>query len=293
MTGRIKDAKLLNLYIAFLIDRNCAPETLATYRRHLLEYFSYAEKVGVAIKAINTDFVKRYVIYLKSLKLHNVTINNKLVSVRNFYDFLLRTQIVIHNAFRKVKKLRERKALPSCVSPSELGVAFEALGKNKLFELQDVAILDCFYGTGVTTSELCDLQLDDLLLEQGFLKVVSNKGGKERLIPLPQVTLVTLSKYLSFRKSRWPNSQYLFPNIHGNRFQRTNVYKIVKNFLDQTSAKKKGAHTLRHSYAIHMLSGGAGLRETQVLLGHVKPDTTVKYDNIAFVEVNDKAMNMD
>jgi integrase/recombinase XerD len=271
----------MHKYLAFLKKKGRTDETLAHYESHLNDYFGYAESLNADIKRIDKAFITGY-LTRQLLTVKSVTVNNKLGSLCYFYDFLLKNEIVSKNYFKDIKPLPVAGELqPSTVELREFEIIYAKIetGDGE-FNWQDIAMFECFFGTGITTSELCDLHRDDFLFDERTLNVRSTKANKCRSIPLPHATFLALEKYVYARDIKWLHSDYLFPNMHGQRFQRTNVYKRIEPFLKLSNSTKKGAQTLRDSYTKHMLDRGANLVAVTRLLGHMNAETTFKRSKI-------------
>lgn len=269
--------ELINEYLQSLTNRNYSPRTIIEYQRSLiaLQVFAYQNKYS--IENITLPEAREFIVSLNADDILAMSVNTKVAAVRSFYNYLVREEKIERNYFLDLQRLKEGKPLPSFVPLAEMKKLFNTIEASDSFMVRDIAMFDCFYGSGIRTTELCHLKTEDLSIKKEMLHVKEGKGGKERKVPLPAQTVFALEKYLPGREIRWPQSEYLFPNMHGKRFQRTNVYKLIKNFLDLTSSKKKGAHTLRHSYATHLIMSGADIFSVQKLLGHEKADTTARY----------------
>jgi integrase/recombinase XerC len=268
---------LVEDYIVTLQVKNFSPETVDTYYRSINEFEKFCEKFKTDLITLTRTTARSYVVELSNREIKPISINNYITSLRLFYNYLVREGKVDVNHFVDIRRLQEGKPLPSFVPYHEMIKLFETVDQSQTFSLRDIAMFECFYGSAVRAMEMCNLKTGDIDFFNEELKIRNGKGGKDRLIPIPEGTLFILRKYMPSRDLRWPTSDYLFPNAHGKRFHPSNAYKIIKSFLDLTTSKKKGPHTLRHSYATHMIGAGAGIREVQELLGHESPETTTKY----------------
>lgn len=263
-------------FLQSLAQNGYSIRSITEYKRALLELNYFAIENKFFVERITKIQAREFLVWLQSSGNKSTTINNKLSYIRSFYSFLISCEKIQRNYFSELNRLVQEKNQPSLLSLSEMQNLFETIGANDSLKIRDITMFECFYGSGIQTSELCDLKLEDFSKKMATLHV-RKKGGEGRYIPIPRMTVVAIESYLPSRMEKWPNSDYLFPNMHGKRFQRTNVYKLMKNFLDLTSSTKKGAHTLRYSYATHLYNNGADILTIKKLLGHKKPDTTARY----------------
>lgn len=272
-----RDQRLAEKYLNELSLKNLSPETLKTYSHIVGQYIDQCQEKGIDILLLDRNLARSYIVDLSLQRLDSITVNNIRTCLRLFYNYMVSEGLMTHNFFLDVQPLKTGKPLPSFVPLRELKKLFESIENGDGFLIRDIAMFEFFYGSGVRTAELCNIRMEHINLDEEYLMVREGKGRKDRVVPLPASTIYIIRKYVPGRNIRWQSSEYLFPNAHGKRFLPNNVYKLIKNFLVLTSSKKKGAHTLRHSYATHLIEAGADLRAVQELLGHESPETTTGY----------------
>lgn len=282
---------------AFLVyletERNVSPHTLEAYRRDLeqLSLFVRREK-GENITAgdVNHLMLRRYLALLgKSTKKSSQ--GRKLAAIRSFYKYLLRRGFVDKNPAELVATPKREKRLPFHLNIDQATALMEAPPEEGKYVLRDRAILEMLYSSGLRVSELTEMNNEDLDLANGMLRVMG-KGGKQRIVPLGSKAIAAVEEYLASRGQTTAGGA-LFLNTRGNRINRRSVARIVDAYVLKIAAFKRiSPHTLRHTFATHMLEGGADLRAIQELLGHASLSTTQKYTHVGIdhlMEVYDKA----
>ncbi len=274
-------------------ERNVSPHTLEAYRSDLAQFREFVEQErgsGATVDAVDHLLIRRFMALLH--KDHRKSsIGRKLAAIRAFYKYLLRMGIVGKNPAELVSTPQKEKKVPFHLNIDEVTALVEAPRDSDILGLRDRAILETLYSCGVRVSELTGLSVVNLDLEGGLVRVLG-KGGKERIVPLGSYARTSISAYLSARKST-PCDAPLFLNARGGRLTRRSVARIVDRYILKIAAMKKiSPHTLRHTFATHMLEGGADLRSIQELLGHASLSTTQKYTHVSvdrLMEVYDRA----
>jgi integrase/recombinase XerC len=274
-------------------ERNVSPHTLAAYRRDLeqLALFVVAEK-NAAASAGEVDhlLLRRYLALLgKSAKKSSV--GRKLAAIRTFFRFLLRQGEIGTNPAELIATPKKEQHLPFHLDIDQVTALMEAPAENEKHVLRDRAILELLYSSGLRVSELTCLDRGDLDLSGGMVRVMG-KGGKERIVPVGSRAIAAVREYLA-QSGEPAGSGALFLNTRGQRINRRSVARIVDAHVLRVAAFKRiSPHTLRHTFATHMLEGGADLRAIQELLGHASLSTTQKYTHVGIdrlMEVYDKA----
>jgi integrase/recombinase XerC len=274
-------------------ERNVSPNTLAAYRRDLeqLTLFVAREK-GADSSAADVDhlLLRRYMALLgKSAK--KSTIGRKLAAVRTFFRFLIRRGTITKNPAELIATPKKENRLPFHLNIDQATALVEAPIDEEKHAIRDRAILEMLYSSGLRVSELTSLNIGDLDLTGGMVRVMG-KGGKERIVPVGSRAVESIREYLVLR-GELAGSGPLFLNTRGDRINRRSVARIVDTHVLRIAAFKRiSPHTLRHTFATHMLEGGADLRAIQELLGHASLSTTQKYTHVGIdrlMEVYDKA----
>jgi integrase/recombinase XerC len=273
-------------------ERNVSPHTLEAYRRDLeqLSVFILREK-GEAVTVADVDHLvlRRYLAQLgRSSK--KSSIGRKLAAIRSFFKYLLRCGIVSKNPAELIATPKKENRLPFHLDIDQVTTLVEAPADDQKYVLRDRAILEMLYSCGLRVSELTGLDIGELDLAGGMVRVMG-KGGKERIVPVGSRAVEALREYLAGRGG--PGSGALFLNTRGQRINRRSVARIVDMHVLRIAAFKRiSPHILRHTFATHMLEGGADLRAIQELLGHASLSTTQKYTHVGIdrlMEVYDKA----
>lgn len=283
----------INVFLQYLmIERGLAQNTIQAYKRDLYQYVQYLQQIE---QLSSFDLVQRVhiVSYLKFLQekgRKSTTIARQLASIRTFHHFLVREEKVTSDptAYLETPKL-ERK-LPQVLSEEEVQALLSVPNTTIIFGIRDQAMLEVLYATGIRVSELVQLNVDDIHLQMGFLRCLG-KGNKERIVPLGKVAIRAVSHYLQtgrpalLKKEQTPA---LFLNHHGRRLTRQGFWKLLKQMAQKANIQKTlTPHTLRHSFATHLLENGADLRAVQEMLGHVDISTTQMYTHVTKTHLKD------
>ncbi len=270
-------------YLTF--ERRMAKNTTSSYIRDLEGYKDYLEKKR---KKTNINRIDKYDIesYLEYLNKNNYTttsIARKLTAIKNFHKYLLATNMVKTDEALTIERPKLRKALPNVLTVEEVDNLLDINTKTP-FDYRNKAMLELLYGTGLRISEMLDLKLTDVDFENCVVRCFG-KGSKERIVPIGEYIIDSLTNYLNNGRNLLLNkkkvSDYLFLNSRGDRISRFSFFKILKKLLRDKDIKKDiSPHSLRHSFATHMLENGADLRSIQELLGHSDIATTRIYTHI-------------
>ncbi|MCM8800943.1 MAG: tyrosine recombinase XerC [Candidatus Omnitrophica bacterium] len=268
--------KYIDKFIRYLeIEKNYSVHTLLNYRLDLEEL---AEFLGDSdLTKIDYLALRRYLAYLKGKGLNNRTIARRLSSLRSFFKFLTREGYIKINPSLSLLTPKQEKHLPLFLTEEEMNRLIESVLPEDKHGLRDRAILETFYSTGIRISELTALNKEDVDFLGGVIKVMG-KGKKERLVPIGEIALTAIRRYLEKKDE---DSQALFLNKFGKRMTARGIRNVVKKYIKLIGLKQKvSAHTIRHSFATHLLNRGADLRSVQELLGHVNLSTTQIYTHL-------------
>ncbi len=259
------------------IERGLSPNTLQAYRRDLCQFRDWLKKEFLQV---DSALIGNYLATLREKGNKSSTLNRKLSVVRMFYKFLYTEGKIDHNPVEGISSPRLGRKIPSFLSEKEVEALLEAPSVNEQYGSRDRAILEVIYGAGLRISELINLNLTDLNLKGGWVKVLG-KGSKERIVPLGREACRWVRLYLRRRRIETTNLLPLFCNRYGKRLSRQACWKIIKKYSQKAGITKKiSPHTLRHSFATHLLSRDADLRFVQELLGHTNISTTQIYTHI-------------
>jgi len=259
------------------IERGLSPNTLQAYRRDLCQFRDWLKKEFLQV---DSALIGNYLATLREKGNKSRTLNRKLSVVRMFYKFLYTEGKIDHNPVEGVSSPRLGRKIPSFLSEKEVEALLETPSVDEQYGIRDRAILEVVYGAGLRISELINLNLTDLNLKGGWVKVLG-KGSKERIVPLGREACRWVRIYLRKRRTETTDKLSLFCNRYGKRLSRQACWKIIKKYSQKAGITKKiSPHTLRHSFATHLLSRDADLRFVQELLGHTNISTTQIYTHI-------------
>lgn len=263
-----------------LIDKGYSNNTIESYKRDLLNFLEYNKNKN--INDITNKELKGYIKNLSNKNLNEKSIARNISCLKSFYKFLIIEKITIQNPAESLFIPKTKKSLPTTLTEEEV---FKLLDINLIdnFSYRNKAMLELMYGSGLRVSELINLKLQDVDLNQDIVRIFG-KGSKERIIPLGEYATEALKEYINkYRSSMLKkyNNDYLFLNNHGNQMTRQGFFKIIKGIAKEKNINKSlSPHTLRHSFASHLLKYGADLRTIQELLGHSDISTTQIYTHI-------------
>jgi integrase/recombinase XerC len=288
-------------------ERNLSPHTLRSYLADLRQFRRYLEENGLIppalpererLEAIDHVAVRSFLSSLYRSKVRKVTIVRKVAALRTFFNYLLREGRVRVNPAEMVQAPKAEKYLPTFLPVEEMFSLLNLKFSGDAEGLRDRAMLELFYSSGMRVSELTGLNLGDIDFGRSLVKV-RGKGKKERIVPVGRQALQSVQDYLAARnellqKQRASESDPpLFLSRNGRRINQRSVARIVDRYVLQSGISKKvSPHTLRHSFATHLLDAGADLRAIQELLGHENLSTTQKYTSVSvakLMEIYDQA----
>lgn len=274
-------------------ERNASPHTLAAYRSDLAQFREFVQvELGASAGPENVThlLIRRWLALLHRDHTKS-SVGRKLAAVRAFFKHLIRTGRLVKNPAELVSTPKKEKKVPYHLSIDEVTALVETPREPDILSLRDRAILETLYSCGVRVSELTGLNVGGIDLEDGTARVLG-KGSKERIVPVGSVARAALSRYLDARNHP-PLDAPLFINARGGRLTSRSVRRVVdKHILRIAAMRKISPHTLRHTFATHLLEGGADLRAIQELLGHASLSTTQKYTHVGIdrlMEVYDRA----
>ncbi|MBP2642148.1 MAG: Tyrosine recombinase xerC [Firmicutes bacterium] len=287
----------VNEFINYLaVERGLAQNTLESYGRDLRQFQTFLQSGQLDfIKDSNRNTIINYLSNLQSKGRAVSTISRNLAAIKSFYQYLVRERYLEKDPAAHLESPKLEKKLPKILSITEV----EELLKqpNTFFPagLRDKAMLELLYATGIRVSELIALNISDVNLDMGYIKCFG-KGSKERIVPLGSIAAKCVQEYIQRGRQklvRTYEEASLFVNHHGNRLTRQGFWKIIKKYASEASINKDiTPHTLRHSFATHLLENGADLRSVQEMLGHADISTTQIYTHVTknhLKEVYDKS----
>ena len=270
-------------------ERNVSPNTIIAYREDLEsftaflcnDYFTLGRDL-LELRRVDHLAVRAYLAHLSRRKLSRSSVARHLSALRTFFKWLVREGAVEANPARTVATPKREKHLPSVMQPSDVALLLEQADTSVTLGLRDAAWLELMYASGLRISELVGIDVDDLELRSRLVKV-HGKGSKERIVPFGSKAETALRAYLAVRGelASDPEEQAVFVNYRGKRITTRSVRRLFDGYLRDASLRSGiSPHTMRHSFATHLLNAGADLRAIQELLGHASLSTTQKYTHL-------------
>ena len=281
-----EDANLRSFLNYLYIEKGLSQNTVKAYEVDLLAFISWiTDNTNTDVKNIKEDNINKYISYLFKTKLKSSSVNRKISSIKSFYLFLIKKNIVNTSPVSEVISPKQEKYLPSSMSEDEVDKLLNSPDSNIKIEKRDKAMIEMLYATGMRISELVNLKITDVDMQRCVVKVLG-KGSKERLIPFGEEAYEALNNYLSDRDES--SSKEVFLSNRKTKISRVAFWHRIKFYLVRENLKQTiSPHTLRHAFATHLLNRGADLRSVQLLLGHSDLSTTQIYTHIAKQRLSD------
>ncbi len=272
-------------YLHYLVvERGLAANSVASYQNDLKKFSAFLAEQEVELTAVDKKVVLDFLEAQTKAKLANASILRLVTSLRKFFQYLVEEGKVEVDPMLLIDTPKKKASLPEVLSPKEVEALLKTPKTGEALGLRDRAILEVMYATGLRVSELVNLKLADLHLELGIIQTIG-KGQKERLVPIGDVASKWVKLYLKQSRPKLVKQKrnpYLFVNFHGNQLTRQGIWKNLKALVKQAGIEKNVTpHTLRHSFATHILENGADLRIVQELLGHADISTTQLYTHLS------------
>lgn len=269
-------------YVA--LEQGLSPRTQDAYQRDLDRFAGYAEAKGAAAPPdITARLLREYVYHLKDLGLSPASIRRNVSAVRTYFRFLIGDGIVVRDPSERLETPKRWRTLPEVLSVEEVQQLLASPTLDDALVFRDRALLELAYGAGLRVSEWITLGTRDLLLDEGLVRVFG-KGSKERLVPIGRSAIGAVAIYLRELRPKLERGEgkgVLFLNARGRPLTRMGAWKILRGHVERAGLTKHvSPHTLRHSFATHLLEGGADLRAVQEMLGHVDIATTQIYTHV-------------
>lgn len=270
------------------VEKGYSDNTLAAYRNDLYQLADFLETLSpppISWSQIDKDILVDFILDLKEREYSSATVARKVAAVKSFFHFLDSEGVMEEDPTATLDSPKVKKQIPKAMSRRAVELLLEAPAKDDSAKgLRDKAMLELLYATGMRVSELVDLDTDDVNLAGASVRCVG-KGDKERILPLYNEAVQALETYLQEGRVQYakdPEEKALFLNPRGTRLTRQGLWLIIKSYVEEAGVDEGVTpHTLRHSFATHLLDGGAGLRELQQLLGHSNISTTQIYTHVS------------
>jgi integrase/recombinase XerD len=266
-------------------EKGSSLNTIESYMRDVKQYYEFLDKYHQIKKP--KEIEKKHIEgFIRSLKksLTTKSIARKITVIKGFHHFLMIEKEISEDVTKTIQQPKIEKKLPIVLSVDEVVSILEKVDKTKPLGLRNMALLELIYGSGLRVSELLDIEMEDIHLNQGYV-IVKGKGSKERMVPISDMSLIALRNYIVKGREyllKDKKSKFLFLNQNGLRLSRQGFFKLLKKLANDANVNSDcSPHTLRHSFATHLLENGMDLRALQSLLGHEDISTTQIYTHIS------------
>ena len=281
-----EDANLRSFLDHLYIEKGLSQNTVKAYEADISAFINWIkENTKLKLKDIKEENINKYISYLFELNLKSSSVNRKISSIKSFYMFLVKKNILKNSPVNEVISPKQEKYLPFSMSEDEVDKLLNSPKPSNKIEKRDKAMIEMLYATGMRISELVNLKITDVDTQRCVVKVLG-KGSKERLIPFGEAALESLNAYLSDREES--SSKEIFLSNRRTKISRIAFWHRIKLYLSRENLKNSiSPHTLRHAFATHLLNRGADLRSVQLLLGHSDLSTTQIYTHIAKQRLSD------
>jgi integrase/recombinase XerD len=294
-SGQEPCAKGMNSHKRLFIDhlrteRSLSENTIDAYRGDIDKFFSYLlDKKIHSIKNVNKDTVSAFLKHLynsgskSNQQFSNKSVSRYISSLRSFFKFLESEKAVDVNPLEYTDSPKTSRVLPDVLSVEEIEKIFSLPDTESKLGLRDKALMETMYASGLRVSEVINLRIGDIFFDEGFLRI-TGKGSKERIVPVGKSALKSINEYIKGSREllkKHKSEDYVFLNFRGGKLSRMGVWDIIKKYCGKAKIEKDvHPHTLRHSFATHLLQGGADIRAIQEMLGHSDISTTQIYTHV-------------
>ena len=261
------------------IELNFSDNTIISYRQDLADFFCFLEKNNINYISVDKDDVRNYLKYLDEKKLKNSTIARRISAIRSLYNYLLSNGKIANNIFNNIRNPKLEKKLPNYLSYEELAQIFDNIDLSTDIGIRNRLLIEMFYATGCRVSELINIKMTDINMVNRTIRIMG-KGRKMRIVYYGEYAMDYLNKYLNTGFNT--GSKYLFLNDKKEKFTVQEVEQVVHKLIEHLAIKTHVTpHTLRHTFATHLLNNGADIKSVQELLGHASLNTTGIYTHVS------------
>jgi integrase/recombinase XerD len=278
--------EFLQEYLSILrFDKNLSDNTTASYNNDLKKLVNYLKEIHVTdFNQVSSDHILQYFKIQRDSGIDSSTTARYVSSIKSFFGYLEDNSYIEKNPTQKLSPVRKARKLPIVLTIQEIDKILSIPQIKNISGLRDKAILETFYSSGLRVSELINLKINDLYFSDEVIRVLG-KGSKERIIPIGQNAIYWLNEYLiksrPHYEKKMKSRNYVFLSKRGAKLSRMSIWNIVTNYSKEAGIEKPvHPHTFRHSFATHLLEGGADLRAVQEMLGHVDISTTQIYTHV-------------
>lgn len=263
------------------LEKHLSDNTIESYMRDLAQFAHYILRMyDVPPKKVEPEMISNYMNRLYELGREKSSQARALSGIKSFFTYLLLEEIIDSSPAELIEAPKSSRPLPDTLSTEEIDRLISSIEDSTTKGLRDRAILEVLYSCGLRVSELCDLKLGDLFFGEGYIRVIG-KGDKQRLVPMSSIARSRIQLYMDVRSKERRKEEILFLNNRGKKLTRVMIFTIIKQAAQRAGIEKKiSPHTFRHSFATHLLEGGANIRQVQELLGHENILTTEIYTHL-------------
>ena len=264
-----------------IVERRLSENTVAAYMRDYEDFMHYVLRLHTAVpKDVTSEIISKYMDWLYRSGCSSASQARRLSGIKSLYNYLLINEKIEQMPTENIETPKAKRLLPDVLTVEEIDAMIATFDMTTVKGCRDNAIVEVLYSTGLRVSELISLRIDNLFFGEGYIRVVG-KGDKQRLVPIGSVARDKIQLYMELRRPRKPSEATLFLNNRGEPLTRIMIFNIIKQAARLAGVEKNiSPHTLRHSYATHLLEGGANIRQVQELLGHESITTTEVYTHL-------------
>ena len=262
------------------LEKHLAKNTIESYMRDLAQFAHFILRMyDVPPKRVEPEMIRNYLTRMYDLGREKSSQARALSGIKSFFNYLILNDMIEASPAELIEAPKTSRPLPDTLTTAEIDRLIGSIDASTTKGLRDRAILELLYSCGLRVSELCELRIGDLFFGEGYIRV-TGKGDKQRLVPISAMARERINLYLDYRKNRF-RDEVLFLNNRGCKLTRVMIFTIIKQAAQRASIDKKiSPHTFRHSFATHLLQGGASIRQVQELLGHENIVTTEIYTHL-------------
>lgn len=295
MNNKEVNGQIITKYKQYLkLEKSLSENTISAYISDLEKLLHYLEEENINFTDISLENLEHFSAGLRDIGIHPRSQARILSGIRSFFHFLLIEDYIQQDPSELLESPQIGKHLPDILSVEEIDSLISAIDRSTKEGQRNCAILETLYSCGLRVSELCNLKISDLYFNEGFIKV-EGKGSKQRLVPISQKAINEINNYFISRNEgliKPEYEDYVFISRFGKNISRIMVFHIIKELAENTGLKKSiSPHTFRHSFATHLLEGGANLRVIQCMLGHESIGTTEIYTHIDRSKLRNEIIN--
>ncbi len=277
--------QLLQTFQEYLsVEKGLSDNSIYSYGYDLNKFATFLEKEHINFLEVKTNDIMRFLEGERERKISAKTLAREVVAIRQFYKFLRDEKRLDSNPTEKIETPEVARTIPDYLTQEEIDELFNNIKEDNLYELRDKCIFELLYSSGLRISEACNLKIGDVDMDNMTI-TVEGKGGRQRLVPFGEKSLDILKKYMLESRTEILKKrvcEFVFVSKKGSYINRKSVWRLLNHYIKRTKIKKKVTpHTLRHSFATHLLENHADLKSVQELLGHIDISTTQIYTHMA------------